>query len=205
MRKEGAEAGTGGRSKSAVLLVLFAAALVLAPGCASHRQGNVTFHDPDMDFSLIRSVAVLPFSNLTVSPKAEDRVREVFMTMLQATGATYVLPPGEVARGISRSALSNPVTPTTEDIVRLAKNLEADVVITGSVLEYGEVRSATTTANVISLNVQMMEGQTGKVIWSGASTKGGIDASKRLFGGGGEPMNDVTADAVNDLLHRLFR
>ncbi|HEV8122118.1 MAG TPA: GNA1162 family protein, partial [Candidatus Polarisedimenticolia bacterium] len=165
----------------------------------------VTFHDPNMDFSLIRSVAVLPFANLTVSPKAEDRAREVFMTMLQATGATYVIPPGEVARGISRSALSNPVTPTTEDVVRLAKNLEADVVITGTVLEYGEVRSATTTANVISLNVQMMEGQTGKVIWTGASTKGGIDAGKRLFGGGGEPMNDVTADAVNDLLHRLFK
>jgi hypothetical protein len=192
-------------SRSAALLALFAAVAALVPGCATHSQGNVTFHDPNMDFSLIRSVAVLPFANLTVSPKAEDRAREVFMTMLQATGATYVIPPGEVARGISRSALSNPVTPTTEDVVRLAKNLEADVVITGTVLEYGEVRSATTTANVISLNVQMMEGQTGKVIWTGASTKGGIDAGKRLFGGGGEPMNDVTADAVNDLLHRLFR
>jgi hypothetical protein len=192
-------------SRSAALLALLAAAAALVPGCATHSQGNVTFHDPNMDFSLIRSVAVLPFANLTVSPKAEDRVREVFMTMLQATGATYVIPPGEVARGISRSALSNAVTPTTEDVVRLAKNLEADVVITGTVLEYGEVRSATTTANVISLNVQMMEGQTGKVIWTGASTKGGIDAGKRLFGGGGEPMNDVTADAVNDLLHRLFK
>jgi len=193
------------RSRNAALLMLFAATVAFLPGCATHSRGNVTFHDPNMDFSLIRSVAVLPFANLTVSPKAEDRVREVFMTMLQATGGTYVIPPGEVARGISRSALTNPVTPTTEDVVRLAKNLEADVVITGTVLEYGEVRSATTTANVISLNVQMMEGQTGKVIWTGASTKGGIDAGKRLFGGGGEPMNDVTSDAVNDLLHRLFQ
>jgi hypothetical protein len=193
------------RTRREVLVIVLAAYAGLLPGCATHSQGNVTFHDPNMDFSLIRSVAVLPFANLTVSPKAEDRVREVFMTMLQATGATYVIPPGEVARGISRSALSNPVAPTTEDVVRVAKNLEADVVITGTVLEYGEVRSATTTANVISLNVQMMEGQTGKVIWTGASTKGGIDAGKRLFGGGGEPMNDVTADAVNDLLHRLFR
>src|SRR5204863_2946678 len=74
MRKEGAGARTAGGSRGGILL-FFAAALALAPGCASHRQGNVTFHDPDMDFSLIRSVAVLPFSNLTVSPKAEDRVR----------------------------------------------------------------------------------------------------------------------------------
>jgi hypothetical protein len=193
------------RFRTAALLALVATAAALGPACATHGRGNVTFHDPDMDFSLIRSVAVLPFENLTVSPKAEDRVREVFMTMLQATGDTYVIPPGEVARGISRSALSNPVAPTTEDVVRLAKNLEADVVITGTVLEYGEVRTSTTTANVISMNVQMMEGQTGKVIWTGASTKGGIGAAKRLFGGGGEPMNDVTADAVSDLLDRLFR
>jgi hypothetical protein len=191
-------------SRTAAILAMVAIATAVGAGCATHGRGNVTFHDPDMDFSLIRSVAVLPFENLTVSPKAEDRVREVFMTMLQATGDTYVIPPGEVARGISRSALSNPVAPTSEDIVRLAKNLEADVVVTGTVLEYGEVRSATTTANVISLNVQMMEGQTGKVIWTGASTKGGIGAAKRLFGGGGEPMNDVTAEAVGDLLHRLF-
>lgn len=177
----------------------------LAAGCASHRGGNVTYHDPNMDFSLIRSVAVLPFSNLTTSPKAEERVREVFMTMLQATGATYVIPPGEVARGVSRSALTNAATPTSDDVMRLAKNLDADVVITGTLLEYGEVRSATTTANVISLDIQMMEAQTGKVIWTGSSTQGGIGAGERLFGGGGEPMNDVTAEAINDLLHRLFR
>ena len=193
------------RGRRTAALLALVVAMSLGAGCATHGRGNVTFHDKDMDFSLIRSVAVLPFENLTVSPKAEDRVREVFMTMLQATGDTYVIPPGEVSRGISRSAVSNPVAPTTEDIVRLAKNLEADVVVTGTVLEYGEVRSATTTANVISLNVQMLEGQTGKVIWTGASTKGGIGAAKRLFGGGGEPMNDVTAEAVGDLLHRLFQ
>jgi hypothetical protein len=158
-----------------------------------------------MDFSLIRSVAVLPFVNLTTSAKAEERVRDVFSTMLQATGAVYVLPPGEVARGVSRTGVSNPSTPTAEDVVKLAKNLEVDVVVTGTLREYGEVRSASATANVVSVSVQMMEGQTGKVIWSASSTRGGIGAGKRLFGGGGEPMNVVTTQAVDDLLDRLFR
>ena len=179
--------------------------LLALTGCATHRGARSTFHDPNMDFSLIRSVAVLPFANLTTAPKAEERVRDVFMTMLQATGAVYVLPPGEVARGVSRVALPNPVAPTAEEVVRLAKNLEADVVITGTLLEYGEVRSASATANVISMSVQMMEAQTGKLVWSASSTQGGIGAGKRLFGGGGEPMNDVTTKAVEDLLHRLFK
>jgi polysaccharide biosynthesis protein PelC len=178
--------------------------LVVLAGCASPGARS-TFHDPNMDFSLVRSVAVLPFANLTTTAKAEERVRDVFMTMLQATGAAYVLPPGEVARGVSRTSLQNPVSPTAEDVVRLAKNLDVDVVITGSVLEYGEVRSASATANVVSLSVQMMEAQTGKVVWSAASTQGGIGASKRIFGGGGEPMNVVTSKAVADILERLFK
>ena len=179
-------------------------ALIALAGCATG-SGQTTFHDPNMDFSLVRSVAVLPFANLTTTGKAEERVRDVFMTMLQATDAAYVLPPGEVARGISRTSLPNPTAPTADEVVRLAKNLDVDVVVTGSVLEYGEVRSASATANVVSVSVRMMEGQTGKVIWSAASTRGGIGAGKRIFGGGGEPMNVVTAKAVEDLLDKLFR
>lgn len=180
------------------------ALLLTLAGCASTRGGRSTFHDPGMDFSLIRSVAVLPFVNLTTAQKAEDRVRDVFSTMLQATNAAYVLPPGEVARGISRAGVLSPAVPTAEEVVKLAKNLEVDAVITGTVLEYGEVRSASASSNVISLSVQMMEAQTGKVVWSASSTQGGIGAGKRLFGGGGEPMNDVTAKAVQDLIDRLF-
>jgi len=174
-------------------------------GCAKHRGAEMTYHDPEMDFSLVRSVAVMPFANLSTTTSASARVRDVFMTMLQASGSIYVLPPGEVARGISRVGIPNPTAPTAEEVVNLSKNVSADVVITGTVLEYGEVRSASAAANVISLSVQMLEGQSGKVVWSASATRGGIGAGERLLGGGGEPMNVVTAQAVDDLLDRLFQ
>ena len=50
----------------------------------------------------------------------------------------------------------------------------------------------------------MMEAQTGKVVWSASSTKGGVTTSDRMFGGGGEPMNTTTQKAVDDLLEKLF-
>ena len=75
---------------------IVAAALALAVGCAAHRDSAVTYHDPNMDFSLIQTVAVLPLENLSNTERAGDTVRDVLMTMLQATGALYVLPPGEV-------------------------------------------------------------------------------------------------------------
>ena len=146
----------------------------------------------------------MPFANLSHESRAGGRVRDMFMTVLQATGSVYVLPPGEVGRGISRVKLGSPEEPTAEEVVALAANVGADAIITGTVLEYGAVRSGTSSANIISLTVEMLEGQTGKIVWSAASTKGGVSASDRLFGGGGQPMNGVTEAAVKELMDSLF-
>ncbi|MFN7965076.1 MAG: DUF799 family lipoprotein [Acidobacteriota bacterium] len=180
-------------------------AVVTMLGCASGRASKVTYHDPNMDFSLAQTVAVLPFANLTPNPNAADRTRDVFMTMLQAGGGLYVLPPGEVARGSARANVANPIAPTSEEAVALAKIVQADVVITGTVLEYGEVRSGSTSSNVISVSLKMLEAQSGKVVWTASSTQGGVTASARLFGGGGQPMDEVTEKAVEDLLDKLFK
>jgi hypothetical protein len=168
-------------------------------------MAEVTYHDPNMDFSLVQKVGVLPFTNLSQMTAAGERVRDVFSTMLQAGGSIYVLPPGEVARGVDRAALVKPSTPTGEECVNLGKILQTDAVITGVVREYGEVRSGSVSANVVSISVEMMETQTGRVVWSASATRGGISASDRLFGGGGEPMDEITSEAVRDLLDKLFK
>jgi len=126
------------------------------------------------------------------------------MNMLLSTGAIYVLPSGEVARGLTRAGLEKATILSAEDAVRLGGIVKANAVITGVVREYGEVRSGASSSNVISLSLQMMETQTGRVVWNGSSTRGGITASDRLFGGGGRPMDDVTRDAVIEVLNKLF-
>lgn len=186
-----------GRLGGALLLIL------VSTGCAA-ATSKVVYRDPNMDFGAIQKVAVMPFSNLTRENVAGERVRDVFMTMLQATGGVYVIPPGEVARGITRLALERPTSPTPEEVTKFAKIVSTDAVFTGTVKEYGEVRSGSSTANVVSVSMQMMEAQTGKVVWSASSTQGGVTTSDRLFGGGGEPMNATTQKAVDDLLEKLF-
>ena len=180
----------------AILLIL------VSTGCAT--TSKVVYRDPNMDFGAIQTVTVMPFNNLTRENVAGERVRDVFMTMLQATGGVYVIPPGEVARGITRLGLERPASPTPEDVTKFAKVVSTDAVFTGTVKEYGEVRSGSSTANVVSVSLQMMEAQTGKVVWSASSTQGGVTTSDRLFGGGGEPMNATTQKAVDDLLEKLF-
>jgi hypothetical protein len=57
---------------------------------------------------------------------------------------------------------------------------------------------------VISVSTQMIEKETRKVTWSASTTKGGISIWDRLFGSGGQPMEDVTQAAVDDLIKKLF-
>ncbi len=129
----------------------------------------------------------------------------VARAMLLATEAVYSLPPGEVARGISRIGAIGPQGPSSDAIKKLSGILEVDAVVTGVLREYGTVRSGSSAANVVSLSVQMIDSGTGRIVWSAAATKGGITIWDRLLGGGGKPMNRVTEKVVNELLDKLFQ
>lgn len=184
------------------LKILIYLSLVFLMACAT---AGDTYIDPNMDFGAVKIVAVMPFASLTRDPVIAERVRDVFVNKLLSTGAVYVLPVGEVARGVARTEIQTPTAPSTEDIVKLGTILKVQAVITGAVREYGEVRSGTTSANIVSLSLQMIETQTGKIVWTASSTKGGISIWDRLLGGGGQPMNQITEKAVNDLINKLFK
>lgn len=196
---------TPGLQGSSRHLIIIVVVLMLCLGALGGCAGTSdVFRDTTMDFGSIKSVAVLPFANLSKDQLAGDRVRDVFNTMLMASGAIYAVPAGEVARGIAAAGMANPTSPSADDVMKLAKNIKVDAVISGVVREYGDVRSGTSSADVISLSLQMMEGQTGRIVWSAGTTQGGISMVDRLFGGGGRPLNEISEKAVNALINKLF-
>jgi hypothetical protein len=184
--------------------IIFLLALIFLGGCAEKGPGDV-YHDELMDFASIQTIGVLPFTNLTADPMGAARARDTLTTMLMATGAIYVIPHGEVARGIARAGLADPTQPTPAEIKKIAGIIEADAIISGVLREYGEARSGSIAAPVISISLQMYDRESGTVIWVGSTTRGGVDMGDRLFGSGGEPFDVVTREAVNDLLDRLFQ
>ena len=185
------------RSRAALVALLAALA-----ACGGGR--GMRYQDPKMDFGAIRTVAVMPFANLSRDNLAADRVRDVFATELLATGAVYVIPAGEVTRAIGAVGVAMPQAPSAEDIVKLGTALKADGIIAAVVKEYGEVRSGAATSNVVSMSVQLFETGTGRVVWAGSTTRGGVTFGDRLLGGGGRPLNDVTEAAVDDILGKML-
>lgn len=185
-----------------VLASALAAMAISASVCTA--QVSDVFRDPRMDFGSVQTVAVVPFTNLARDQVVAERVRDVFINRLLSTEAVYVLPVGEVARGIAKLEILNPSSPPPEDVVKLGAFLKADAVITGVVREYGEVRSGSTTANIISMSIQLIEAGTGRIVWSASSTKGGISFRDRLIGGGGQPLNRVTEQAIDALFDKLL-
>jgi hypothetical protein len=181
------------------------AAVVLAlalAACAKQR----TYHADQMDFASVKTIAVMPFWNLSKDPQGADRVREVFTNALLATNAVYVVPTGEVARAVSRVGVVSSVSPASDEVVKLCNMLKADAVITGVLKEYGEVRTQSASSNVVAISLQMQEASTGRVVWAAASTKGGVGWGARLLGSaGGDPLNHVTEQAIDDLLGQLFK
>lgn len=186
------------RTRTAPLLLL----LAFLAACGSSRGQR--YRDAQMDFGSIRTVAVLPFQNLSRDNLAGERVRDVFASMLLATGAVYVIPFGEVIRSVGRAGVATASMPATEDVQKLGTALKADAVLVGVVKEYGEIRSGSASGNVVSLSVQLIETATGRIVWAGATTKGGVTMKDRLLGGGGVPLNDATEAAVDDLLEKMF-
>jgi hypothetical protein len=188
--------------KTTTKTMAFLLAIAVAAGCATSKR---RYQDEQMDFGSISRVAVLPMANLTREPAAAERVRDVFSNALMATHAVYVVPPGEVARAMGRSALGSPGMLNTDDVVKLGTTLKVEAVITGVLKEYGEMRSGSASSNYISLSVQMLETATGKVVWSASSSKGGLSVADRLLGSTGGAMNEVTDKAVDDLIGQLFK
>jgi hypothetical protein len=157
-----------------------------------------------MDFGSIKNIAVLPFGNLSRDTAAGDRFREVFSSALLASGAAYVIPQGEVARIIARLNVTDPRAPSVEEITKMGGLLKADAIIRGVVKEYGEVRSGTATGSVVSVSLEMYETATGKIVWSGGSTRGGVGFGDRLLGGGGQAMDGITEQVADDLLSKML-
>lgn len=190
---------TGFRRQGLLPLVPLGALLLACAGTIKPTQ----FTNPNIDFSFVQRVAVLPFENLSGDQQAGLRATRLMVTELLASGAVDVVEPGEVEGALAR-IVGQQRKPSIEEIIDLGQGLEVQGLILGTVAQSEVLRSGSVGMPVVTLDAQMVETETGAIIWASTHTQKGGRLSARVLGTGGQPISETTRLCVQALLATLL-
>jgi len=179
-----------------LLMILFA--LV---GCGG--IGATTFINPEYNFGFVERVAVVPFENLSQDRGAGERTTRYFVSELLATEAFVVVEPGEVSRALEAIGLVRTAELTQEQSMTLGEALGIQGLFLGSVGESSAVRSGGSSKNVVTVDVRLVETETGITVWSSTVTESSGSFWSSLFGTGGASMSEVTRRCVDKIIDQL--
>jgi len=130
----------------------------------------------------------------------------LIITELLATGAVDVVEPGEVRAALSQlpsAQQGRQVPPDTEEIMSLGKALGVQAVILGSVTQSETIRSGAVGIPVVTLDVHMVETESGATVWAATHTEKGSSVGARVLGTGGQPISETTRRCVQRLVKEL--
>jgi TolB-like protein len=188
-----------------VARALLCALLLLCalPACSSAKLEPSVFVHPNADFSLYKTVAVLPFENLSTERFAAERVRELLVVELASLDYFQLVETGEVNRVLRARNLSGAGEIGPELIKSLGTDLKSEALLTGSVIEFREQREGTLNAPDIALSLKLVDVDSGLVIWSVTAAREGLRTMTRLFGVGEENQTTAARRLIRELLQTM--
>jgi hypothetical protein len=178
------------------------AALFLAGGCRS--AGSRYLH-PNVDLAALKTAAVLPFENLTADRSAGDKVQKVVVAELLALGVFEVVEPGTVVRALRAERVESIEGLGPAEMTRVGTALKADVLFVGTVVDFTDNRSGSTPAPEVTIQLRMVETQSGVTVWSVSKTRSGAGAMAKLFGIGGDSVTEAARQLVREELRTLLK
>lgn len=188
------------RRPLATVAVILALALT---GCRSTRQTQYLHKNADL--GAIEKVAVLPFENLAEERSAADKVQKIFQIELLALDVFEVAEPGQVTKVLRASGITSPEALGEKEIQKLGQELGAQALFVGTVVDYESTRVGSTPTPEVTIQVRLVETQTGATIWSTSHTRAGAGISTRLFGLGGESLTEAARRVVRKELATLLK
>ncbi len=133
-------------------------------GCGG--TGSGIFIHPGFDFSFIEKVGVIPFENLSGDQGAGARSTRYFLNSLLASESFDVVEPGEVSKALAKMSLVRTAELTEEQFVELGRELGVQGLFLGTVNESSSLRSGSTSVNVVTVVLRLVETETGSTVWS---------------------------------------
>jgi len=174
--------------------------LIGLAGCAT--RPTVYYH-PNADFGAVKRIAVLPFDSLSSERTAADKVQKILMAELLAQSPFEVVEPGMVQQALREQRIENVSSLSPAEAKKLGEALRVQAFLMGTVVDYGESRSGTTPAPEVTLQLRLVEAQSGITLWNVSHTRSGLKLRTRLFGVGGESTTEAARNLVRDEINTL--
>lgn len=190
-------------TRSLALRIPAALLLLLAVACRS--GGSAPYLHPNADLGALKTVAVLPFDNLTQERAAGEKVQKIFLTELLSMGLFEVVEPGLVTKTLRAERIESAEGLAPADVQRIGKALKADALFVGTVVDFADTRTGTTPTPEVTLQARLVETQSGVTIWSSNRSRGGASLTARLFGVGGESLTEAARTLVRGQLESLTK
>jgi len=188
-------------TKRLALIISGAVFLIIAAGCG-HNYVSARAVEGD-NLSTIKSVAILPFENMTKFYEAGKIVPDLLATELYISGRFKVMERTEAVAICAEEGIRIPDAMDADYARTLGKKLGVDGVFIGSVSEYWyriyreedeEVEPA------VGINARLIDVETGDVIWAASVTRSSYD----LLMTQKDPLNRIAQLSVMEMLDTLL-
>jgi hypothetical protein len=172
-------------------------------GADRWRAPHVRFRSKLLDGEGRRTLAVVPFLNLTQRSGAGDAVALEFVRQLVASGRYRVLEPGVVRGYLLRARVIMPGGVSLETTRMLLGGLGVEAVVSGLVLDYEETYGR--EGPTIRFGATLLDGDSGEVLWNSSSFSRGDDGV--FFFGLGRVGNsqELACRMVSGVVSRMNR
>jgi hypothetical protein len=129
-------------------------------------------------------VAVLPFLNDSDFPLADTIVNKVFTTQLQKLTNFLISQEGDVHKTYQQLRILPGKAPTLEQLQIIADRVDAQLLITGIIIEMRANPGEHQTVNpLIVMEIQLRDGRSGETLWTAFHRRQGTDYKKTMHFG----------------------
>lgn len=139
--------------------------------CVSGCTSMTIHHSRPIVIGLDEHVVVFPFYNLTEAPQADERAAAIVTNLLRAKGLVCI--DAYPIQPIKPSLIpgTRPNVPRAR-LLQFARRHHADLALSGSVNEWS-YKAGLDGEPVVGINLEMIDVNTGQVIWSAVGSKSG--------------------------------
>jgi hypothetical protein len=179
--------------------------LILCSGCVLREQ--LPYHRAKAPLvpGQVCRVAVLPFLNDSDFPQADVIVKKIFMAQFQEAGDYQVLQEGDTLKVYQQLRIHQTRAPNLEQMQIVADRVDAQLLVTGIVMEMREDPGPYATVNPkIIMEIDLRDGRSGEILWTAYHSRKGSDYTKTMHFGTIHSIAGLSRQMIVEIINLWF-